>query len=108
MSLSRRSFLKLAGIGAGGLAGTAAAVKSTGAASAVTDASKHPSMLYDTPLCVGCRACQTACRTWNETPVERDPAGMYDAPTDLSAKTWTIINLYVDPDDPAPAADRSS
>ncbi len=108
MSLSRRSFLKLAGLGAGGLAGAASAPKPIAASSAAIDAGQHHAMLYDATLCVGCRACQTACRAWNETHVERDPAGLYDAPTDLSADTWTIINLYVDPDAPAPAADRSN
>lgn len=106
MSLSRRSFLKLVGAGAGGLA--AANSRPVIAASATTDASGQPSMLYDTTLCVGCRACQTACRTWNETKVERDPQRLYDAPDDLSADTWTVIQLYVDPKNPTPQQDRSN
>ncbi|MCX7706890.1 MAG: twin-arginine translocation signal domain-containing protein, partial [Anaerolineae bacterium] len=108
MSLSRRSFLKLVGVGAGGLAAASAASRPATAATAATDASGHPSMLYDTTLCVGCRACQTACRTWNETKAERDPQRLYDAPDDLSADTWTVIQLYVDPENPTPQRDRSN
>lgn len=108
MSLNRRSFLKLAGIGAGSLAGAAAAPPPAKASTSAVDASQHPSMLYDTTLCVGCRACQTACRNWNETSTVRDPQGLYDAPDDLSADTWTVIKLHVDQDAPAPAADRSN
>ncbi len=108
MSLSRRSFLKLAGIGAAGVAAASAGSRPVSAASSIADASGHPSMLYDTTLCVGCRACQTACRNWNETKPERDPQGLYDAPDDLSADTWTVIQLYVDPENPAPQRDRSN
>ncbi len=110
MALSRRSFLKLAGVGAGGLAAAGAVSQPAQAASGgslAEAARKHPSMLYDATLCVGCRACQTGCRAWNETTPEADPQGLYDAPTDLSAKTWTVIQLYAD-EQAAPAADRSN
>jgi len=43
---------------------------------------------------VGCRACQNACKDWNGNPAELDSSGVYDAPHDLSADTWTLIQLY--------------
>jgi formate dehydrogenase iron-sulfur subunit len=51
-------------------------------------------MLYDTSKCVGCRACQMACKDWNELPPESmDSEGIYESPTHLSADTWTLIGL---------------
>jgi formate dehydrogenase iron-sulfur subunit len=53
--------------------------------------------LYDPSKCVGCRACQNACKDWNGNPAELDPTGLYDAPTNLSADSWAVIKL-VDPE----------
>jgi formate dehydrogenase iron-sulfur subunit len=51
-------------------------------------------MLYDTTLCIGCHSCSNGCRAWNNTTPEPDSSGLYDAPDDLSADTWTIIKAY--------------
>lgn len=89
--VSRRDFLKIAGIGLGGaLVGASA----TQAATPTTDPNGHFAMLYDTTKCVGCNACTSACRVWNHTQPELDPSGLYDAPQELSADTWTLIQLY--------------
>jgi formate dehydrogenase iron-sulfur subunit len=49
-------------------------------------------MLNDTSKCVGCRACQSACKRWNSLPAESlGYDALYDNPSDLSAKTWTVI-----------------
>lgn len=103
MDLKRRDFLKLAGASVGGALLAVAQPERASAENTPEEAAEQPAMLYDTTLCVGCRACQNACRHWNETTVERDPAGLYDAPTDLSGNTWTLIKLYQDDaaDDPA-------
>ena len=55
-------------------------------------------MLYDSTLCVGCRACQTACKVANGLPPDaRDASGgEYDAPLDLNATTKNIIKLATD------------
>jgi formate dehydrogenase beta subunit len=91
--MDRKEFLKLAALGVGGALlwpDTVAAEESEDSASSADYACK----LYDTTLCVGCRACQTACRQWNETEPERDPTGLYDSPDNLSADTWMLIQLY--------------
>ncbi len=88
MPIHRRDFLKLAGLALGG---TLLGVES---AEAAVDASQHWGMLYDATKCVGCNACTNACREWNGTPVEKDPTGRYDAPKELTAKTWTLVQLY--------------
>ena len=51
-------------------------------------------MLIDSTRCVGCRACQVACKQWNELEAEETTffAGKgYQNPRDLSANSWTVI-----------------
>jgi formate dehydrogenase beta subunit len=93
MPMDRKEFLKLAALGLGGALlwpETAAADEPEVPASA----GDYVCKLYDTTLCIGCRACQTACRQWNNTQPEPDASGLYDAPKDLSADTWMLIQLY--------------
>jgi len=89
-SISRRDFLKMAGIGVGG----ALLATENAQAASVGDPSQHIGMLYDATMCTGCHACSAACRQWNGTEVELDESGLYDAPTELSADTWTLIQLH--------------
>lgn len=96
MAVNRRDFLKLAGVGVGSLVLAAGQPDEASADTTAEEARTHPTMLYDTSLCIGCKACQNACRSWNETPVELGPDGRYDMPDDLSADTWTVIQLYQD------------
>lgn len=90
-SVSRRDFLKIAGVGLGSALASASSAQ---AAAPTSDPNDHFAMLYDTTLCVGCNACTVACRTWNGTQPELDSSGLYDAPKELSADTWTLIQLY--------------
>jgi len=91
MSINRRQFLKITGLGVGGaLLGVETSLASGGGG----DAGDHIAMLYDATKCVGCHACTSACRDWNRTTPELDASGLYDAPQDLSADTWTLIQLY--------------
>jgi Fe-S-cluster-containing dehydrogenase component len=92
MSISRRDVLKVvAATGAAAVAGPAEARV------AQATAPDDVGMLFDSTLCVGCRACQTACRDANELPVERHAVngGEYDAPLDLNGTTKNIIKLAV-------------
>ncbi len=91
MPISRRDFLKMAGVGVGALAATAVP-EPVEAAPLVADGSA--SMLYDASLCVGCRACQTACKRRSDLPHVTDSQNLYEQPADLSADTWTLIQLY--------------
>jgi formate dehydrogenase iron-sulfur subunit len=91
MSMNRRKFLKLTGVGLGG---ALAMPQTVGASGAKRHTGRHISMLYDTTKCIGCNACSNGCRDWNHTGPEPGPNGLYDAPQDLSADTWTIIKVY--------------
>ena len=95
MGITRRAALcgiLTAGATAAGIEPTAAAVLPVPPADAV-------GLLYDTTLCIGCKACVVACQDANGLP--RDPTGIdarYDAPVDLNARAKNVIKLYHDGD----------
>jgi formate dehydrogenase iron-sulfur subunit len=91
MSINRRKFLKLTGLGLGG---ALVLPQTAGASGASRDTGRHFAMLYDATKCIGCNACSNGCRDWNKTTPEPDPSGLHDAPRDLSGDTWTIIQAY--------------
>lgn len=100
MVMNRRNFLKAA---AGGtLAATCAAPV---AAREKREMSEHAvGLLFDGTLCIGCRACMSACKEQNELPPELNEieGGRYwDAPLDLSGRTINIIKAYVGGDSEA-------
>ncbi len=90
--INRRDFFKIAGLSLGGALLTPGGVR----AASSSNPDKHVAMLYDSTKCVGCNACTVACRDWNKTSVEPDENGYYDAPEELTADTWTLIQLYQD------------
>ena len=50
--------------------------------------------LIDVSKCIGCRACQVACKQWNELPAEETTQrGTYENPPDLSGNTWIRIEF---------------
>jgi formate dehydrogenase beta subunit len=92
-SITRRDFLKVAGLAIGGM--VAAAPQPVHALTVEKpDPNDYIGMLYDATICVGCNACTNACRQWNKTTSEQDDRQVYDAPKELSADTWTLIQLY--------------
>jgi len=49
-------------------------------------------ILVDTSKCTACRACQVACKQWNENPAEKTTnRGSYENPPSLSSYTWMRI-----------------
>ena len=66
--------------------------------------------LVDTTNCIGCRACQVACKQWNdregeETALQLGPLD-FQNPATLSAKTYTLIKFHEIPDERAPGSLR--
>jgi Fe-S-cluster-containing dehydrogenase component len=95
MRISRRSLLKGAVA-----AGTAAAWSGEAEGrEAVEPLPEAVGMLFDSTLCVGCRACQTACKAANELPADpvAQEGALYDAPPDLNSTTKTIIKAAEGP-----------
>ncbi len=103
MSLNRRDFLKGAAVG-GAAAGTAA--PDTAMAAFIRPPKEMPpkavGMLYDSALCIGCRACVTACKEANGMPVDMPVhlrgwnEGTWDSPDFLSGRTLNVIKVYRD------------
>ncbi len=55
-------------------------------------------MLMDMEKCIACRACQVACKQWNDLPAEKTTffaaTGGYQNPITLSPKTYTLVKFY--------------
>ena len=62
----------------------------------------------DTTLCIGCKACEVACKTWNALPAEPDSLSgrSYDNTGRLSSTTWRHV-MFIERLQ-APAAGSSS
>jgi formate dehydrogenase iron-sulfur subunit len=61
--------------------------------------------LVDITKCIGCRACQVACKQWNERDGEHTEYQSdlgFQNPATLSAKTYTLITFHELPDENAP------
>jgi formate dehydrogenase iron-sulfur subunit len=59
----------------------------------------------DTSVCIGCKACEVACKTWNEVPEDGiELTGMsYDNTVGLGASTWRHV-AFIEQLVPAPQA----
>jgi Fe-S-cluster-containing dehydrogenase component len=96
--MERRSFLK-------GLLGAGTAVAAVAATSAEAEVRRHKEpaadaigMLYDSTLCIGCKACVVACREANGLQPE---GTLHDRQTELNCNTKNVIKLYKDEQDPS-------
>jgi formate dehydrogenase iron-sulfur subunit len=50
------------------------------------------SKLVDIDLCIGCKACEIACKEWNDLPVEPSVnTGSYQTRPDLTPATWDLM-----------------
>ena len=104
MTLDRRQFLT--GAAVSGTAGAAIVAAPTDAAAFLRPALEMPpqavGMLYDSALCIGCKACVDACKEANNMPVEIPAAlrgwneNTWDTGESLSGKTLNVIKVYRD------------
>ena len=50
--------------------------------------------LVDIDLCIGCKACEIACKEWNDLPAEETSNfGSYQSHEDLTATTWDLMRF---------------
>ena len=93
MRISRRALLK----GAVAAGASTALVGKAEARHPIEPSAEAVGMLFDATLCVGCRACQSACKVANKLPVDQvktAAGGVYDAPTDLNSTTKNVIKAF--------------
>ncbi|MEA1961461.1 MAG: 4Fe-4S dicluster domain-containing protein [Bacillota bacterium] len=56
--------------------------------------------LYDVSKCTACRACQVACKDWNQLPAVIEPfKGNYQTHEDTNGDTFTIVR-FIEHEDP--------
>ncbi len=58
----------------------------------------------DTTVCIGCKACEVACKQWNDLPADGSQfvkGGSYDHTGELSASTWRHVR-FVELLEPSP------
>ena len=91
MGLNRRDALKLM-ISAGATTAATAMPGEVDASAPGAVPADAVGMLYDTTLCIGCKACVVACNQANGLPPDTGASGgLYQAPTRLNATTKNII-----------------
>src|SRR6266446_8175280 len=73
------------------------AVVSSLVGSKVPPPPSQPAMGFftDTSLCIGCKACEVACRQWNQLPAKEAvwTGSSYDNTGELSAITWRHVQF---------------
>ena len=96
MAITRRDLLK----GAVAAGAASALVGEAEARDAVPARPDAVGMLFDSTECVGCRACQSACKKANDLPTDTVAAvgGVYDAPSDLNGTTKNVIKIFAEGD----------
>ncbi|MFH1076772.1 MAG: hydrogenase 2 operon protein HybA [Pseudomonadota bacterium] len=94
MDINRRAFLKAATASGVMLAATPFPALARKPNARLSEA---VGMLYDSTVCVGCKACVTACKESNQLPPTfSGPELMWDTPIDNDSRTNNIIKLYKD------------
>ncbi|MTJ84359.1 MAG: hydrogenase 2 operon protein HybA [Telmatospirillum sp.] len=97
MAVSRRNFLRGAAAGGAAAACAAAVTEPAAARENLQMPPKAVGLLYDSTLCVGCKACVAACRDANGlAPEFTTDEKIWDTAVDISGKTITVIKLYTD------------
>jgi formate dehydrogenase iron-sulfur subunit len=68
------------------------------------DGSRRMGFFTDTTTCIGCKACEVACKQWNDLPADGwkfERGGSYDHTGELSAATWRHVR-FVELLEPSP------
>jgi formate dehydrogenase iron-sulfur subunit len=89
MRIGRRGFFKVAAVTAGAAGATAAVAAGATETHGAVDG---PSVLVDTTLCIGCRACEAACSETNANPPPPESDEVFAQPRETSIDAFTVVN----------------
>jgi Fe-S-cluster-containing dehydrogenase component len=96
MTVTRRFLLK-AGSAVTALAAAATPLKPAQARGNAEVSPDALGLLFDSTLCIGCKACVAACKEANNMPAEFSTAEQHwDTPLDISGKTLNVIKLWAE------------
>jgi Fe-S-cluster-containing dehydrogenase component len=101
MTISRRNFLKIAGMTGGAL--LTGGRKPAQAQQTSEGGVEFNGMLIDTTKCIGCRACEEACNEANQLPkpeVSFSSGSVFEKKRDTGPDTFTVVNRYPNVKDP--------
>jgi len=94
--ISRRDFLKatITGLGLTTLLASPSLI-SKAEETSKSGLKKPKAILIDIRKCIGCKACQVACKVWNKLPAEETTIteNEYTNPTSFSANTWCYVKF---------------
>ncbi|MEW5729827.1 MAG: hydrogenase 2 operon protein HybA [Pseudomonadota bacterium] len=96
MTINRRDFLRGAAGGTAAVAACATLAPTPAEARGNLPVPENAvGLLYDSTLCIGCKACMSGCKEANGLPLEDTVGeGLWDTPLELSGKTYTVIKVY--------------
>jgi formate dehydrogenase iron-sulfur subunit len=60
------------------------------------EGARHMGFFTDTTTCIGCKACEVACKQWNDLPSDGGSfrkGGSYDHTKELNASTWRHVRF---------------
>jgi len=65
-----------------------------------TNSKNRKAILVTPELCIGCRGCQSACKSWNQLPgIKTENTGTIQNPPDLESAAYNIIRYSEVPSD---------
>ena len=70
--------------------------------SIIKPGAKRMGFFTDTTVCIGCKACEVACKQWNDLPADGSEfrkGGSYDNTGELGATTWRHVRFVETRDD---------
>src|SRR5690242_9623210 len=73
--------------------------------SVIEPGARRMGFFTDTTTCIGCKACEVACKQWNDLPADGSTfrkGGSYDHTAELAANTWRHVR-FVELLEPSPA-----
>ncbi|HEY6073087.1 MAG TPA: 4Fe-4S dicluster domain-containing protein, partial [Anaerolineales bacterium] len=105
MTITRRGFLKFAGLTGSALlaAGTKSPAKAATAATGTKGDKEFYGMLIDSTKCVGCRSCEEACNSKNSLPPPKESFSsdsVFEKQRDTTPDAFTVLNRYPNEKEP--------
>jgi formate dehydrogenase iron-sulfur subunit len=92
---SRKKFLKAAGASLLAAPFVLSGIVKASEDSSEVELGKPKGILMDVRRCIGCKACQTACKAWNKLAAEKTELneGEFTNPPNFSPETWKVVRF---------------